>query len=78
MATELHSHCVIGCPVTPTCELNWFASPCICMVSAGGEAPVVAQARAAREKAAADEKADNAARDRDRNGDRDRDRRKAD
>lgn len=33
--------CSDYCPTTPPCALNWFASPCICMVSAGGVAPTV-------------------------------------
>lgn len=51
--------CSDYCPTTPPCALNWFASPCICMVSAGGEAPTVAGAlRAGAEQATQEPRAE--------------------
>jgi hypothetical protein len=35
------STCTQWCMLPPLCELNYFAGPCICMVSMGGVAPTI-------------------------------------
>lgn len=44
--------CTDFCAGPAPCVLNWFKSPCICMVSAGGVSPTVGE-RAAEQQTAA-------------------------
>jgi len=46
MAMSMKQQCISICAPGPTCELGWFASPCMCTTSTQVTEPAAVQAQA--------------------------------